>query len=285
MSVAIAEREREGRPRDIGRVVSEDLRVYCIPVESFPNHYTNVYLVRAGDTLAMIDLGSGWGESSSQLVKGIEEIRSRFGERVSLEEIDLLLITHGHVDHFGSLSFFRSRSNAGVGIHRLDSRQIINFEETILVVARDLRLFLQTTGIPEETLRSLMGMYTSSKNMLSSMPVDFYLAEEDPPLADAFRIWHVPGHCPGAVCIQVGDLLFTGDHLLSGITPHQSPEVIARYTGLGHYLHSLARVRAIPGLKKAFGGHQQVMEDPYGRAEAIEAFHRERLDRVLEICR
>ncbi len=271
--------------RRISRHSIDGLTIYCIPIQSFPTHYTNVYLVCTGDLVVLIDLGSGWGNSNAELVQGIEEIRDRFGEKVALRDIDLLMLTHGHVDHFGSISFFRSRSNALVAIHELDARQIINFEETILVVGRDLRLFLKTVGISEHTQRKLMELYTAGKDALASVPIDFYLSDETSPCNGIFKVYHTPGHCPGAVCIQAEGCLFTGDHILSDISPHQSPETIARYTGLGHYLASLKKVKEIPGIKIAFGGHQEVMHDVYARIEAIERLHEERLNAVLDICK
>jgi len=35
------------------------------------------------------------------------------------------------------------------------------------------------------------------------------------------------------------DVLFSGDHILDDITPHQAPEHLTLSTGLEHYLHSL----------------------------------------------
>jgi glyoxylase-like metal-dependent hydrolase (beta-lactamase superfamily II) len=231
-------------PKEITKYKSSGgVKIYCIPIESFPRHYTNVYLVLSGGVVGLIDIGSGLGESNAKLGEGIEEIRQQFGEKIALKDIDLLLITHGHMDHFGSLSYFRSNCSARVGIHELDAKQVINFEESIMVVARDLRLFLKTVGISEATQSALMDMYTASKDFLASVPLDFYLREEEEPIEGIFRVYHTPGHCPGEVCIQVDDVLFTGDHLLSHITPHQSPEVIVRYNGLGHYLASLGKLK------------------------------------------
>ena len=261
------------------------VRIYCIPIQTFPGHFTNIYLVLTGELVALIDLGSGWGESNAELVAGIDEVRSRFGEKVTLREVDLLLITHGHIDHFGSLAFFREQSDARVGIHALDARQVINLEETVMVVARDLQFFLETAGISEKTRNGLMEMYKGSRTFLKSMSLDFRLRERDEPVHGIFRIHHTPGHCPGQVCIEVDDVLFTGDHILSHISPHQSPEAISRYTGLGHYLASLEKIKGVKGLNLALGGHQEPMPDVYGRIEAIQAFHAGRLDDLLEICR
>lgn len=263
---------------------SGGVKIYCIPIESFPAHYTNVYLVLAGDLVTLIDLGSGWGESNSRLSKGIEEIKQRFNEKVTLKDIDLLLITHGHVDHFGSLSYFRSRSNARVGIHELDAKQITSFEEVTKIVAKDLRLFLRTVGISEVTQSALMEIFFLRKEFLISEPLDFYLREEAEPIEGIFQIYHTPGHCPGAVCIQVGDVLFTGDHLLSKITSFQPPEFIEKYTGLKNYLDSLKKIKSITSINKAFGGHHGVIHDPYSRIEAIEKFHGNRLEKILRFC-
>jgi hypothetical protein len=39
-------------------------------------------------------------------------------------------------------------------------------------------------------------------------------------------------HSPGALCLEVGDFLFTGNHLLSRITPIQFPTSMGGRTGL-----------------------------------------------------
>jgi glyoxylase-like metal-dependent hydrolase (beta-lactamase superfamily II) len=260
------------------------IQIFCIPVESFPKHFTNIYLILTGDKIGVIDLGSGSGDSNAAFIRGLDEVCQKFCVKVSPKDIDFLLITHGHVDHFGGLSHFRSLSSAKIGIHKLDARQIINFEETILLAARNVKLFLKTVGLSPYTQKRLLNMYKASKDALVSQQIDFYLQEGEP-IGEIFQIYHTPGHCPGQVCIRVEDTLFTGDHLLSHITPHQSPETISRYTGLGHYLSSLKKIREIPGIKKALGGHQKPMEAPYERIEAIERFHDRRLNKVLDICR
>jgi glyoxylase-like metal-dependent hydrolase (beta-lactamase superfamily II) len=86
------------------------------------------------------------------------------------------------------------------------------------------------------------------------------------------------------VCLQVHDVLLTSDHVLARITPHQFPQAITPFAGLEHYFRSLAKIRALPGIRLALGGHEEPIPDLRGRIDEIEAFHRTRLERVLEIC-
>ena len=95
---------------------------------------------------------------------------------------------------------------------------------------------------------------------------------------------HVPGHCPGLICLQVHDVLLTSDHVLARITPHQFPQAITPFAGLEHYFRSLAKIRALAGIRLALGGHEEPIHDVRTRIDEIERFHRDRLERVLGIC-
>jgi glyoxylase-like metal-dependent hydrolase (beta-lactamase superfamily II) len=74
----------------------------------------------------------------------------------------------------------------------------------------------------------------------------------------------------------------SADHILARITPHQSPESITRYTGLGHYFESLRKVAKVDGIRLAIGGHENPIEDVYGRIEDIRASHGRKLERALD---
>ena len=55
------------------------IRVYGMPVETFPWHVNNIYLIVDGDTLTLVDVGSGTDESIKGLRQRLDEVRSRFG--------------------------------------------------------------------------------------------------------------------------------------------------------------------------------------------------------------
>ena len=54
--------------------------------------------------------------------------------------------------------------------------------------------------------------------------------------------------------------------------------------GLGHYLDSLTKISRVAGIRLGLGGHEDVMDDIYGRIEAIKQSHDDRLNKVLDIC-
>ena len=126
-------------------------------------------------------------------------------------------------------------------------------------------------------------MYLAGKQLFSPEPVDRTLRDGDL-IGPGYRVHHVPGHCPGLVCLQVNDVLLTSDHVLSRITPHQFPQAITPFAGLEHYFHSLARIRKVEGINFALGGHEEPIWDLRARIDAIALFHRERLARVLALC-
>ncbi|NLF63605.1 MAG: MBL fold metallo-hydrolase [Chloroflexi bacterium] len=256
--------------------------VYSFPVTAFPGLVANIYLVDNGDELILVDCGSGMAQSNQELLAGFDALREQFGVSFTLGDVDRIVITHGHIDHFGGLPFVREHTDAPIGVHILDRRVLSHYEERVLVAARRLTSFLIGAGIAPEQRDNLMAMYLFAKGSYRSTPVQFLLDEAE--LLAGIQVYHVPGHCPGQVCLRVDDVLLTADHVLAWTTPHQAPESITLSTGLGHYLQSLAAIRRLEGIRLALGGHEAPMADLCGRIDAITALHEERLSRVLELC-
>jgi glyoxylase-like metal-dependent hydrolase (beta-lactamase superfamily II) len=260
-------------------------RIYCLPVQAFSALVANVYLICQDGRIMLVDCGSGMEESNRDLLAGLTAVNEQFGEKVTLEAVDVIVITHGHIDHFGGLPFVRRHNpTAPIGVHALDRRVLSNYEERVLVASRRLGSFLEGAGVPATHREQLMSMYLFAKGIYRSTPVQF-LIEEGRPLEKDIDVFHVPGHCPGQLCLQVDDILLTADHVLSRTTPHQAPESITNHMGLAHYLDSLSHIEHLPDVTLALGGHEQPIPDLPGRIQAIKKAHEERLDKVLAICR
>ena len=155
------------------------------------------------------------------------------------------------------------------------------YEERVVVATKALSTYLQRAGVDPELRPKLIEMYGFSKKHVRSVPVDRILADDQ--VLDGMRFIHTPGHCPGQVCIEIGDVLICADHILAVTTPHQAPESITAYTGLGHYLEALAKVRRMGGFDLALGGHEQPIRDVYRRIDEIRTSHERKLERVSGI--
>jgi glyoxylase-like metal-dependent hydrolase (beta-lactamase superfamily II) len=264
---------------------SNGARIYRIPVIVFPNGFTGYcHLLLDCGPPTLIDTGSGFGRSNDDLRDGLHAIRDGFGEAFDITDIQRILITHGHIDHFGGVGFMIEQTGgAQIGIHRLDRRVLTAYEERVIVATKDLRIYLERAGVKPKLRESLIEMYGFGKQHISSVAVDLNLSERTP--IDGMEFIHTPGHCPGQVCIRIGDILLSADHILSRTTPHQAPEHITAYTGLGHYLEALQKVARVEGIRLALGGHEDPMEEVYERIEAIQASHERKLNRFLDIVR
>src|ERR671924_1459033 len=69
----------------------------------------NVYLID-DDPLTLVDTGPNSGTSFDELTRGIA------GLGHSLEEIELLILTHHHIDHLGLVGLVAAHSGADVAV-------------------------------------------------------------------------------------------------------------------------------------------------------------------------
>jgi glyoxylase-like metal-dependent hydrolase (beta-lactamase superfamily II) len=259
-------------------------RVYRIPVELFPSLEGYAHLVVTEDVTALIDVGSGVGDSNQQLENGLIQIMETYGEISSWADLTHVIISHGHIDHFGGLHFVQSKTEAPVAVHELDRRVISGYEERLTVVAHRLQEFLIEAGVGDHERKALMDMYLLNKHLFHSSSVDFVLNGTHDNIGP-LKIIHVPGHCPGQIVIQIDDILITSDHVLKTTSPHQAPEQLTLNTGLGHYLDSLRKLLPLSDQTKvALGGHEPAIGDLGERIKEIIGLHKERLAQVLEIA-
>ena len=98
----------------------------------------------------------------------------------------------------------------------------------------------------------------------------------------ALRAIDTPGHASNHVCWLLEDesLLFTGDHLLDGVTP----VILAPDGDMADYLDALQRLRGYR-LARLAPGHGRVLESPYELIDQVEAHRLRREAQVAETLR
>ena len=142
----------------------------------------NTYLID-GEMVILIDPGH-----SRHLDKLFSQME---GDGISPDEIDLILITHSHPDHFEGLEAF--------------------FDKPVrIAMCREEERYLRENG---RLLFDMMGQ------PIPKYRVDFFLKEGELHLKErTFHIYQTPGHSPGSLSIYWPEkkVLFTGDVVFYG---------------------------------------------------------------------
>ena len=251
-------------------------KIHRIPLEAFPNFWAYVYLVQSDDYCVLIDAGSGSDSSHETLLSGLRQAE------IQPTDLTHILLTHAHIDHFGGLAKLRPMTNAKIGCHELDVQTVAHHEARLSLSGRRLAAFLAETGLAKETREQLLSIYRFSKAIYQSVPVDVTIGGAHAQLGP-FEFIHLPGHCPGHVAIRLDDVIFCGDMVVEGVTPHLSPESIHPYSGLDHYLESLARLQHwAKDARLLLNGHDDAITDLPAQIESTKQNILRRVGRAME---
>jgi glyoxylase-like metal-dependent hydrolase (beta-lactamase superfamily II) len=256
------------------------VRIYRIPCQVLTTLSARVYLLLGAGPPTLVDTGSGMGESTHHILAGIETVRQEFGEPIHVADIGRIIISHGHVDHVGGLPDLLPRTEAQVAIHPLD-REVIISEREFARGNASLYGFLQQAGVEPSRVEHLVSHSRQVGRDVEGVKVGLDLL--DGQQLDGLRIIHTPGHSPGHVCLGIGNVLLSADHILAQTIPQQWPTIASRHAGLGCYLASLEKIERMPGFTLTLAAHEQVIHNVYHRITAIRAAIERRLTRLLDI--
>ena len=255
---------------------SSGAKVHRIPLEAFPNFWAYAHVVQKDDFNILIDTGSGMDKSHQDLLDGLQKVG------MDASDITHIILTHAHIDHFGGLARLRPVSQAEIGVHELDVQTVAHHEARLALIGRRLASFLTETGLAEESRDQLLSIYRFTKAIYQSVPVDFTFEALDMRLGPLDFI-HLPGHCPGHVAIRLDEVVFCGDMVVQGVTPHLSPESINPYSGLDHYLESLSRLQHwAKEARWILNGHDDFITDLPAQIEATRENIRRRMGKGME---
>lgn len=259
--------------------------IHLIPVYSpFPLGIINVYLF-THEPLTLVDCGPNLPQSLSSLEKGLAKTG------FSLEDIQRVIITHEHPDHYGLIRTLVERSGAKVCCHYRIKAMIEDFSSQREKRRMAYLSFLEEAGVPEPVIEYVRKDTEKPAGLRSETPVDLSLQDGDIIPCDqaSLQVLHTPGHSMGSICLycEQEQILFTGDHLLKSITSNPMIEIPVGdsqgdYTSLIDYLASLEKIRqleitlALPAHGDLISNHRQVIT-------SLLEHHQQRRDQINQL--
>ena len=211
----------EGRPEP-PKVVELAPAIYQFRGEKPGSH---VYLIKGATKNVLID--TGFAGTFPILERRLTELG------LKVKDVNLIVLTHEHVDHIGATAFFHR--TAVVAAHRLAANKLELQDEFVTLLEHD----------------------QSSKPFW----VDVWL--EDGSMLDLgnyqLQVVHTPGHTSGCICLYEprAGLLFTGDTVFAGGTLSE----IAVSGNVSDYVNSVRRLSNLK-IQQLFPGHGRVSDTP-----------------------
>jgi glyoxylase-like metal-dependent hydrolase (beta-lactamase superfamily II) len=266
-----------------------------IPVP-FPVKYVCLYLFKLKEKNILIDSGLNMGNWKKNLFSAFEELD------ISVNEIDYCIITHIHTDHMGLVKILKQKNpHLKILMHDIthellkwetNDDNLKELEQEARIVANELIRY----GISEEQGNRIVQFFTYWPQFLQYQKPDIIIHDGDRIFDDLEIIW-TPGHSFGHVCVfdKFKKFLFSGDHILSRITPHIGNfiipnEMAEKYKDydfnniLKHYLASLDKIDNL-NPKIIFPAHQEIIYNPHERILQIKEHHQNRLKEISKVIK
>jgi glyoxylase-like metal-dependent hydrolase (beta-lactamase superfamily II) len=244
----------------------------------------NCYLIE-DDPLTLVDTGPNSG-------KALDEIGAMLSARGhAIDDLELIVVTHQHIDHLGLVEILVEHSGAEVAALGAATQRLADFDEDAEredAFAIDLML---RNGIPEDVTVALRTVSRGFRGWGSHVTVTRPLADgEIIEFADRrLEVLHRPGHSPSDTLFWDAErrILIAADHLIAHISsnplisrPLDGSE--GRPQALVTYIESLRKTREMPA-EIVLPGHGEPIVDHVELIDARLASHERRKEKIFKL--
>ena len=256
--------------------------IHCLPIPTpFAVGRVNVYLID-DDPLTLLDTGPNSGRALDALEQGLATLGRR------IEDLELIVISHQHMDHLGLVDIVARRSGAEVAALDLLAPWLARYGEFQDADDAFAGSVMSRHGIPDETRLALRSVSHAFRGWGAKATVTRPLHDgETLQLRDrALAVHHRPGHSPSDTVFHDAErrTLLAADHLIRHISSNplisrpldaplddaQTAATLARPKSLVTYMQSLTATRAmedvdlvLPGHGEAFTGHAELIDERF----------------------
>jgi len=259
--------------------------IHCLRIPTpFAVGRVNCYLIE-DEPLTLVDTGPNSG-------KALDELQSQLAERGhSIDDLELLIVTHQHIDHLGLAEIVVQRSAAEVAALGIASERLANFDEDAEAEDRFAVDLMLRNGIPEEVTVALRSVSRSFRGWGSHVGVTRPLEDgEDLRFGErTLRTIHRPGHSPSDTVFwdEERKILIAADHLIAHIS--SNPLISRTLDGskerpqaLVTYIESMRKTREMPA-EIVLSGHGEPITDHVALIDDRIAKHERRKEKIYKL--
>jgi glyoxylase-like metal-dependent hydrolase (beta-lactamase superfamily II) len=244
----------------------------------------NCYLIE-DQPLTLVDTGPNSG-------KALDELQRQLAEQGhSIEDLELVILTHQHIDHLGLVEIIAEHSGAEVAAIDVAVRRLANFGEDAEREDEFAAALMRRNGIPENVVYALQSVSRSFRGWGAKAKVTRPLRDgEEVALRDrTLQVLHRPGHSPSDTVFWDSQrrILLAADHLISHIS--SNPLISRPLDGssertqaLVAYIESLQKTREMPA-EIVLSGHGEPITDHVALIDGRLELHRRRADRIYRL--
>jgi glyoxylase-like metal-dependent hydrolase (beta-lactamase superfamily II) len=264
--------------------VSEGIHRIPIPTP-FAVGRVNVYLIE-DEPLTLMDTGPNSATSFDELTSGLAALGH------AVEDIEVVVITHQHIDHLGLVSIVAQRSGAQVAALDVAVPYVEGFTREAQKDDEFARSVMLRNGIPEDVVSALSAVSQVFRAWGSRADVTRVLCDgEEMSFRDRkLRVHHRPGHSPTDTIFHDRErrILIAADHLLGHISSNplitRPPDGSAeRPQALVTYLRSLEATRDMDDVDLVLPGHGEPITDHRALIDERLALHRRRAEKIYRL--
>ncbi|TCS96919.1 MBL fold metallo-hydrolase [Hazenella coriacea] len=257
----------------------EDIYEIGLPLP-FALKEIKVYLIKGSTGYTIIDAGLHTDDSISTWKRAQEVYHWNW------DEVEKIVLTHYHPDHYGLAGSIQQWTQAPVYISQTDQEQAKLFLDPESDMPELMSSFFRKHGLAESLVAEIPNHLRSFHSWVEPHPTSTFIQGGDSiQLGDrTYQIFHTPGHADGHLSFFDPERgwLIGGDFLLPRITPNISLWPGCNDNPLETYLLTLEKMKELP-VQRVFPSHGSVFDHYHERIDQIREHHEIRLGKMKEM--
>ncbi|WP_240876189.1 MBL fold metallo-hydrolase [Shimazuella soli] len=235
------------------------------------------YVVEVGDKLTIIDTGLHTKQTSDTWQRFFHEKGWQW------KQVEKIIVTHYHPDHYGFAGKLQEWSGASVYISKREYDQIQAFWNPTSGNPSEVATFFASYGFPSDRLHEITEHMEGFRAVIEPHPSVLKWLDEDERLAiggESYQVIHTPGHSPGHLSfLHSSGTFFGGDVVLPSVTPNIPLMPYSDPNPLATFLSTLDKIKSLD-IEMVYPAHGDVFYSVEQRIKEIKDHHGRRLEKI-----